>query len=72
MSVDAGHEGMVGILLEHKADVEAVGDNGATALMLASSLGHEGIVRLLIKGGANLHAQHKFAGATALHYAAEV
>ena len=45
----------------------------ATALAIASSFGHTGVMRVLIeKGGADLDAQHPFAGTTPLHWAAEM
>lgn len=46
---------------------------GLTALMIASSAGHNGIVSLLLSlGNATVNYPHKFAETTALHMAAEM
>jgi ankyrin len=58
---------------DNEVDVEAVGLHGANALMAAAARGHADAVGLLIlKGGANVNATHRFAGTTALHMAAEM
>ena len=60
-------------LTEEGADVEAVGMHGMTALMAAAASGHTKVVQKLIKkGGAKVNRQHRFAGSTALHMAAEM
>lgn len=45
-----GHEAVVKLLLGHRADVRAVAEKGATALMVAKS--HEAVARLLREHGA--------------------
>lgn len=60
-------------LLEGGANVEALGKNGATPLMIAASFGHLEVVKLLVlEYHANPAASHAFAGTTALHFAAEM
>jgi len=54
-------------------DVDGAGANGATALMVAAACGHVEALSLLVNnGGATITARHKFAGSTALHFAAEL
>ncbi|KAG6916632.1 hypothetical protein DXG01_006052 [Tephrocybe rancida] len=52
-----GHEGIVRLLLEKEADVNAHGGYYGNALQAASSEGHEGIVRLLLEKEADVNAQ---------------
>ena len=54
------------------ANIEHVGAQGATALMIAASFGHAEVVSVLIERGATVDRQHAYAGTTALHFAAEV
>lgn len=49
----SGHEGIVRLLIERKAPLDARAPNRQTALMLAARNGHEGVVRLLIEAGAD-------------------
>lgn len=53
-----------------KVDVNAANDQGTTALIEASKLGHVDIVRVLLKAGANPNWANS-AGETAVHYAAQ-
>lgn len=54
------------ILLRSGHDVRAVNHEKETALHLAAWRSHDGMVRLLIQGGADVHAQDK-TGNTPLH-----
>ncbi|KAJ7691803.1 hypothetical protein B0H17DRAFT_1200919 [Mycena rosella] len=67
-----GHLGVVHLLLEHGAKIQACGD-GHTALHLASEAGWTDVVRLLLEHGANVNATTGKADGhrTALHYAAD-
>ncbi|MDQ3717277.1 MAG: ankyrin repeat domain-containing protein [Actinomycetota bacterium] len=47
------HEGMIGLLLEHGADVERYNDNGQTALGAAVFRRATAIVRILLRAGAD-------------------
>ena len=40
--------------------------------MIAASLGNLEAIDILIENNANIHLKHKFAGSTALHFAAEM
>ena len=65
-----GHEGVVTMLLDAGANVEARETDGITALQLAAMNGREGTVRLLLDLGADLAATCND-GRGALHLAAE-
>ena len=67
-----GHADIVGLLLREGHDTEVTGANGATPLMVAASMGHLLVIDVLIQHGAQLDARHKFAGSTAIHFAAEM
>jgi len=69
MSVFAQDE-LVKLLLAKGADVNAVDNQGNTALMLAANAGEFQIVDSLINGGANVNARNK-EGRTALRLARE-
>lgn len=57
------------LLEDVERDVDAIDENGRTALLFAAGLGSENCVRLLAKAGADLDKQDK-EGFTALHIAA--
>ncbi len=61
---------IVEALVKAKAQVNAVNNEGATALMVASSAGRDGMVRLLMENGATVDARDND-GWTALMYAAD-
>ena len=58
------------LILDHGADVDAMNQQGYTALLTASHEGRMEAVRLLIAHGANINAQRDN-GQTALHRTAE-
>ena len=64
-SINKGHPDVVKVLLEHGADVNAVNNDGAGALMLASKVGDVDIVKLLLASKANVNLVSK-EGKTAL------
>ena len=68
----AGCLPIVGLLISEGVDVNAVGQHGMTALMVAAAVGNEEVVEALLEGGADVLMTHKFAGSTALHFAAEM
>ena len=49
--------------------VDAVNDNGSTALMVAATCGHAVVIAALAHAGADLHASTAHNGSTALHLA---
>ena len=51
-------------------DMDAVNDNGSTALMVAATCGHAAIIAILAEAGANLHVATAHNASTALHLAA--
>ncbi|KAK7409434.1 hypothetical protein QQX98_008395 [Neonectria punicea] len=55
-AAESGHEGIVKLLLEKGANVEAKDDYGWTPLLWAAENGHEGIVKLLLEKGADIEA----------------
>ena len=55
----AGHEKVVNVLLESKADSEHYNDRGLTALMQAAMENHVAVVLSLLKHGANINALSK-------------
>jgi ankyrin repeat protein len=63
-----GHEAVVRLLLEHKADVDAKENAGSTALREATDSGHEAVVRVVLGNGDVAAKDDK--GGTALHLAA--
>jgi ankyrin repeat protein len=67
-----GHADIVALLLREGHDPESKGANGATPLMLAASVGHLHVMDTLLQAGAAVDGRHKFAGSTALHFAAEM
>eukprot|EP01048_Picozoa_sp_COSAG05_P007294 COSAG05_NODE_511_length_9092_cov_6.078839_2_plen_440_part_00 len=67
-----GHADIVALLLREGHDPEQSGANGATPLMLAASVGHLHVIDTLVQHGAKVDARHKFAGSTAIHFAAEL
>jgi hypothetical protein len=67
----SGHEAVVRLLLEQKADVDAKDTSGRTALSRAAEMGHEAVVRLLLEQKADVDAKDT-SGRTALSRAAEM
>ena len=57
-----GHEMVVHILLEARADVNAKGGRYGNALQAASERGQEKVVQILLEAGANVNAQGGFYG----------
>src|SRR5271156_6649788 len=55
-AASSGHEAVVKLLLEHKADVNAKDSYGETALHGAASKGHEAVVKLLLEHKADVNA----------------
>lgn len=55
-----GHEAVVGLLLDQKANIEARNPTKATPLMCASERQHFETVDLLLLRGANVHAQDEY------------
>lgn len=70
LAAAAGHTAAVELLLKAGADIDAVDERGWTGLMRAAYFGKTDTVRLLIASGADVNAREKYAGATALHFAA--
>ena len=83
LAAGGGHLGMVELLLQKGANIEAAirsgvrlfrqrvgGDNGKTALCLAAEGGHTRVVKLLLQKGANIEAADGSWGGTALCIAA--
>jgi ankyrin repeat protein len=64
-----GHIGIVQLLTEQGAYLEAVNDCGQTALHIAAECGHASIVRLLLEKGLYVNLRD-LSGLTALHLAA--
>jgi ankyrin repeat protein len=52
MAVKEGRDGMVKLLLEKKADVEATDREGRTSLMIAAQKKNKALVKLLAQNGA--------------------
>ncbi len=55
----AGNASFVGMLIRHKADVNAVDTHGYTPLQAAASNGHIEVVQLLVSNGADLEIRNK-------------
>ena len=68
-AVDLGDRASVEHLLDEGANIEAMGGNKETPLMVAAEHGTAGMVKLLLERGANIHAQDE-SGETALAKAA--
>ena len=79
-AIIVGNTPAVACLIRLGANVEAVGNNGVTPLMMASTTGRIDIVTVLLDARAedglgvdlDLDRAHAFAGNTALHFAAEM
>ena len=67
----AGHDDMVRLLLDHKADVLARTQKGMTALHAAAYVGNAEIAKMLIDHGAAVNDQANIARITPLHAASE-
>jgi ankyrin repeat protein len=62
-AASSGHEAVVKLLLEHKADVNVKGGwYGRTALYRAASNGHEAVVKLLLEHKADANAKGGYEG----------
>jgi ankyrin repeat protein len=69
-AAEKGHDAVVRLLLEHKADINAKTNNNRwTALYVAAKNGHERVVQLLLDYKADAEAKNSH-GETALHRAA--
>lgn len=69
-AIKCGDEAIIQMLLAAKADVNKRSTDGATPLMAAAKLGHEGVVRLFIENGKCGYDMRDANGCTALFYAA--
>ena len=69
MAAEDGHEAVVRLLLEHKADADVKDDDGRTALHRAAENGHETVVQLQLEHKADVDAKDNI-GKTALHWTA--
>jgi ankyrin repeat protein len=67
-AVQNGHEAVVRLLLEHKANVDAKDQDTRTALQMAAKGGHERVVKLLLEYKADINSKGEH-GETALHKA---
>lgn len=67
-----GSVACVQLLLDAGAATEAVGNNGASALMVGAAMGHRDVVAALVTAGADVNRKHAFGGSTAMHLAAEM
>jgi len=61
-----GHDSCVSLLLERGANIDALDDYGASALIEASSNEHLNVVKILIERGADLNIEDKENSLTAL------
>lgn len=61
-----GHDSCVRLLLERRANIDALDDYGASALIEASSNEHLNVVKILIERGADLNIEDKENSLTAL------
>ena len=61
-----GHDDLVQLLIERKADIEHKDKKGQTPLLLASYQGHDSTVRILLENGADIEAQSDRTKDTAL------
>ena len=69
LAAGRGHKEVVGLLLEHGADVNARSPSHETALHVAARRGHKEVVELLLEHGADVNARSPL-HQTALHVAA--
>ncbi len=68
-AAERGHEGMLRVLLENGADLEAESEPGCTPLRTAITVGQEAVIRIMLEKGANVNVADKH-GRTPLHEAA--
>lgn len=54
-----GHTGIVSLLLDHNADVNAHGNYHISSLLWASGRGHVDIVKMLVRSGAKVNVGDK-------------
>ena len=66
-SVETGNRSILQMLIAHRADVNALGDNGDSALHVACRVGFTKAARLLLAHGANVSAAGNDTADTALH-----
>ncbi|KAL3479441.1 ankyrin repeat-containing domain protein [Aspergillus californicus] len=70
VAAHCGNEGVVDLLIQKNARLDAVDKSGSTALHLAASRGHCGVLKLLLSEALNIEARDS-KGRTALWVAAE-
>ncbi|KAJ6028826.1 hypothetical protein N7540_004402 [Penicillium herquei] len=58
-AAENGHDAVVKLLLEKRADIEAKGKKGQTPLSCAVISGHEAVVKLLLENGADIEAKYQ-------------
>lgn len=54
LSASCGNEGVVYFLLQSGADINAMDNNGCTALFYATLQGHQNVVKMLLDNGAHM------------------
>lgn len=73
LAAEAGHEGVVRLLLEKGADIESMDNEyGQMPLIWAAGRGHAGIVQLLLENGADVESRDNKYGRTSLSWVAQV
>ncbi|MGB6063253.1 MAG: ankyrin repeat domain-containing protein [Desulfomonilaceae bacterium] len=71
IAAEEGNAALVGVLIRHGADLNAVDNDGETASMKAAFDGHLSVVKLLAENGADLEIRNN-EGLTALEIAQEI
>jgi hypothetical protein len=69
-AAESGHEAIVKLLLNSKAEVDSKDNDGRTPLSLAAENGHEAVVRLLLASKAKVDPKDDYYGRTPLSLAA--
>ena len=54
-AASSGQKQLVQWLIEHNVEIDALDDSRWTPLIIASSAGHEAVVKLLLSAGANVN-----------------